>query len=87
MVEKSRRIGSYIPDDEPTSERLEIQVKASTLLPPAKALEPQAGNQHTELVIVERQQPVTLNETGTEIQQSNEKICLKIEHALGKKGR
>ena len=99
VVEKSRRTGGYIPEDEPTLERLEIQVKASTVLPrdrpaiprdrPAQALEPRASDQHTELVIVERQtqQPEALNETGAEIQQANEKICLKIEHALGQKGR
>ena len=92
VVEKSRRTGGYIPEDEPTLERLEIQVKASTVLPrgrPAQALEPRASDQHTELVIVERQtqQHETLNETGAEIQQANEKICLKIEHALGQKGR
>ena len=92
VVEKSRRTGDYIPEDEPTSERLDIQVKSSTVLPrrrPAQALEPEGGDQHTELVIVEGQiqQPATLRETENEIQQSNEKICLKIEHALGHKGR
>ena len=92
VVEKSRRTGDYIPEDEPTSERLDIQVKSSTVLPrrrPTQALEPEGGDQHTELVIVEGQiqQPATLRETENEIQQSNEKICLKIEHALGHKGR
>jgi hypothetical protein len=67
-------------------------VKSSTVLPtdrPAQALEPEASDQHTELVIVEGQfkQPVGLEETKHEIQQSNEKICLKIEHTLGQKGR
>ncbi len=92
VVEKSRRTGDYIPKDEPTSERLDIQVKSSIVLPrrrPTQALEPEGRDQHTELVIVEGQiqQPATLRETENEIQQSNEKICLKIEHALGHKGR
>ena len=92
VVEKSRRTGGYIPDKEPISERLDIQVKSSTMFPrgePAQALEPKESDQHTELVILEGQNklPVILDETKREIQQSNEKICLKIEHALGHKGR
>ena len=89
VVPKSRKTGDYTPEDDLETERLDIQVRSSTVLPrdrPAQARDSEGSDQ---MVIVEGQieQPMSSNETKNEIQQSNEKICLKIEHALGHKGR
>lgn len=84
-MDKSLRSKDYILDDnEPTTERLDIQVKSSTVSPRGRFTLTQdltEKDQNTELVVVEGQ------ETRNEIQHANEKICLKIEHTLGHKGR
>ena len=92
VVPKSRKTGDYTPEDDLDTERLDVQVWSSTVLPrgrPAPSRDPEGNVQHTEIVIVDGQvrQPMPSNDTKNEIQQSNEKICLKIEHALGQKGR
>lgn len=85
VVDKSLRSKGYIlDDDEPMTERLDIQVKSSAVLPRGRFKLTQdltEKDQNTELVVVEGQ------ETRNEIQHANEKICLKIEHTLGHKGR
>lgn len=91
VAQKTRRTGDYFPDGQMASEKLEIQVRSRSVLTgtmPAtsRALEPDGSGKHTELVIVEGE-VLSQPEPEEEIKRANEEICLKIENALGHKGR